>query len=61
MPKKVCKTCKIFVEKDTCPICKGSQFSENWKGRIFILNFEKSEIAKKLNIKANGEYAIKTR
>ena len=61
MPKKACKSCKIFVEKEVCPICKGNQFSDNWKGRIFILDFERSEIAKKLNIKANGEYAIKLR
>ncbi len=61
MPRKVCKNCKIFVEKDVCPVCKGSQFNENWKGRLFILDFNKSEIAKNLDIKANGEYAIKTR
>ncbi len=61
MAKKVCKHCKLFVEKDVCPICKNSQFNENWKGRIFILNFEKSEVAKNLDMKVNGEYAIKIR
>ncbi|MFH1209443.1 MAG: transcription elongation factor subunit Spt4 [archaeon] len=59
--RKVCKKCKIFVEKDICPICKGNQFNDNWKGRIIILNNEKSEIAKKIEIKHNGEYAIKIR
>jgi len=59
--KKVCKKCKIFVEKDTCPICKGNQFADNWKGKVIILDFQKSEIAKKLDIKYNGEYAIKIR
>ncbi|UZE94180.1 MAG: DNA-directed RNA polymerase subunit E'' [Candidatus Pacearchaeota archaeon] len=57
--KKVCKNCKIFIEGDKCPICQGTQFVENWKGRVIITNPEKSEIAKKLNIKKRGIYAIK--
>tara|TARA_Y100000310_G_scaffold343613_1_gene452103 strand:- start:2193 stop:2372 length:180 start_codon:yes stop_codon:yes gene_type:complete len=58
--KKACKNCKIFVTGDTCPICKTKQFAENWKGRIAILDPEKSKIAEKINIKVKGEYAIKT-
>lgn len=61
MKGKICKKCKIFVEKQMCPICKGTQLSDNWKGRIIILNAEKSEIAKKMNINQNGTYAIKTK
>lgn len=61
MAKKVCKKCKIFVDKDVCPICNGNQFTTTWNGRITILNPEKSEIAKKLEIKKEGEYAIKIR
>ncbi len=57
--KKVCKKCKIFVQKETCPICKGNQFADSFKGRINVLDAEKSEIAKKLNIETKGEYAIK--
>lgn len=59
MKKKVCKTCKIFVEGDECPVCKGNQFVTNWKGRLFILDANKSEIAKKIDAKVKGEYAIK--
>jgi len=61
MKRKVCKKCKIFVKGDQCPVCKSSTFSESWNGRINVLNAEKSEIAKKINIKENGEYAIKVR
>lgn len=61
MKKKVCKSCKLFVEGDECPICKGKQFSNNWQGRIFILDPEKSEIGKKIGITVKGEYAIKVR
>lgn len=61
MKRKVCKKCRIFVEKDVCPICKESNFTESWKGRLFILNPEKSEVAQKINIKNVGEYALKIR
>jgi len=57
--RKICKKCKIFVKKEPCPICKGNQFSETFKGRITIIDPEKSEIAKKINITVKGEYAIK--
>lgn len=59
MAKKVCKKCKIFVEGDSCPICKSNQFSESWKGKLIIIDPEKSELAQKLGIKVKGEYAIK--
>lgn len=59
--RKVCKTCRLFVEGPTCPICKGNQFSESWKGRVFVSNSEKSEIAEKIGVKTKGEYAIKVK
>ena len=61
MGKKVCTKCLIFVDGSVCPICKGSNFSDNWKGRIIVLDANKSEIAKKLGINVKGEYAIKAR
>tara|TARA_Y100000310_G_scaffold209043_1_gene209672 strand:- start:1556 stop:1738 length:183 start_codon:yes stop_codon:yes gene_type:complete len=59
--KKACKKCKLIVDGPTCPICKGNQFSESWKGRVYISNPEKSEIAKNMELNAKGEYAIKTK
>ena len=61
MKKKVCKKCKLFTANDTCPICKGNDFASSWKGRIIIEDPEKSEIAKKINFKEKGNFAIKTR
>ena len=57
--KRVCKKCKVFVEEDKCPICQGTQFITSWKGRISVLDPEQSEIAKKMNIKNKGVFAIK--
>ena len=61
MAKKACRQCKIMVDKDVCSVCHNADFVTNWKGRIFILNAEKSLIAGRVGIKQNGEYAIKTR
>ncbi len=59
--RKVCKSCKVFVKGDECPVCKGAQFTESWKGRIFIQDANKSEVAKKIGANVKGEYAIKVR
>jgi RNA polymerase subunit RPABC4/transcription elongation factor Spt4 len=57
--KKACKRCKMFVDGDECLGCKGNQFILNWKGRIHILDVEKSDIGKRIGVKHAGEYAIK--
>lgn len=59
MRKKACKSCKLVYEGDVCPNCKSEQSVLNWKGRIHILDANKSGIAKKMGIKVKGEYAIK--
>jgi len=61
MKKKVCKQCKIVVSGDKCPICGGTDFSTNFQGRIYIIEPAKSEVARKLNLDAKGEYAIKVK
>ncbi|MFC1728238.1 transcription elongation factor subunit Spt4 [Nanoarchaeota archaeon] len=61
MKKKVCKTCRVFVEGGECPICKGTNFSTNWQGRLSVTHVEKSKIAQKMAIKQKGEYAVKCR
>lgn len=59
--KKACKSCKIFVKGNECPLCKSGDLTTSWKGRMIIVDPNKSDIAKKLGIKVKGEYAIKTR
>jgi len=61
MSRKVCKKCKIFVQKDKCPMCQGTALTDSWEGRFYIFDAEKSEIAKNLKINSKGEYAIKSR
>lgn len=59
--KKACKKCKMFVEGETCPSCKGNVFTTSWQGRLYVSDVENSMIAQQVNVKAKGEYAIKVR
>jgi DNA-directed RNA polymerase subunit E" len=59
--KKACKKCKMLVEGDECPICKTSNFTTIFQGRVSIVDPSKSEVAKKMEIHEKGDYAIKTR
>ncbi|MEM3374520.1 MAG: transcription elongation factor subunit Spt4 [Candidatus Woesearchaeota archaeon] len=59
--EKVCKNCKIFVEGEQCPICKESNFTNTYQGKLYIIDANKSFIAQQLEIKEKGKYAIKIR
>ena len=61
MKEKACLNCKMLYEGDKCPICNESVFSDSWKGKVYIMNSEKSEIAKNMKINNNGAFAIKTK
>jgi len=59
---KACKICKrIYELGDKCPNCEAKESTDSFKGRIYIKDPEKSEIAKKLNITGKGNFAIKNR
>ncbi|MBT4257815.1 DNA-directed RNA polymerase subunit E'' [archaeon] len=60
--EKACKICNtIYDEGNKCPKCDAKEFTDGFKGKIYVTNPEKSEIAEKLNIKGKGLFAIKTR
>ena len=62
MKSKACKICKkIYEEGDKCPKCGAKESTDSFKGRIVVVNPEKSEIAKKLKINSKGNFAIKVR
>ena len=58
---KACKICNRIFEGEKCPECDSREHTESFKGRIVILNPEKSEIAQKINLKKKGNFAIKTK
>jgi DNA-directed RNA polymerase subunit E" len=59
---KACKLCKTIVEEgEKCPSCGSKELTEGFKGRIVVLDPEKSELAQKVGLKEKGNFAIKTR
>lgn len=57
---KACKACRIITEEDKCPNC-GEKVSREWQGYLIMVNHQRSEIAKKVGIDANGKFALKVR
>ena len=55
-----CKNCFTVTEADKCPNCNG-ELSKDWQGYVVVIEPEKSEIAKRLNIRKAGTYALKVR
>lgn len=59
--EKACLNCKAIYVGDKCPKCNETPASDSFKGRIYVFNPEKSEIANKLKIHKQGEFAVKTK
>ena len=59
--EKACKNCRAVYVGAKCTSCGGSESVDTFKGKIYILNSEKSEIANKLNIKKKGVFAVRLR
>jgi len=60
MPPKACRVCKVVTEQNTCPVCKGSDLSEDFSGFVIILD-PNSQLAQKMKITEAGQYALKIR
>jgi DNA-directed RNA polymerase subunit E" len=60
---KACKKCKRILTPDAtkCFYCGSEELTKLWKGEVIIIDPENSYIAKKLNIKEPGVYAVKMR
>lgn len=57
---RACKKCRYLSTEKICPIC-GGETSKEWQGYLIIIDYTKSEIAKKMGIEHNGRYALKVR
>ena len=59
--RNVCRTCNLIITTNLCPNCKSNDISDDWTGLVTIINPEKSQIAKVLEIKKEGRYALRVR
>jgi DNA-directed RNA polymerase subunit E" len=58
---QVCRECHRVVEGESCALCGTTNLSSDWAGYLVIIDPEHSEIAKRMNIKLPGRYALKVR
>jgi len=59
--EKALKATKEIIESKDFKKYKSDELVDTFKGKVNVLDSEKSEIAKKLEIKKNGSFAIKLR
>ena len=60
--REVCKKTKKFMDDPNFKEHKAiSGTTNNWQGRIYVVDPEKSDIAKEMGLEEKGEYAIKVR
>ncbi|MGC8895211.1 MAG: transcription elongation factor subunit Spt4 [Candidatus Bathyarchaeia archaeon] len=61
MSEKACSTCHFITKENVCPKCKSSSLSDDFSGIVIVFDPENSAIAKAMNIKEKGRYALKVR
>jgi DNA-directed RNA polymerase subunit E" len=58
---RACRHCKNINENTVCPVCKNTEFSDDYSGLLVVVDPENSILAEKLDTKEQGNYALKIR
>ena len=61
MSEKACSNCHYITKDNICGRCKSTNFSEDFSGLVITFDPKSSAIAKAMNIKEKGRYALKVR
>lgn len=61
MSEKACANCHFITKENICPRCKSTNLSDDFGGLLIVIEPEESAIAKAMNIKEKGRYALKVR
>jgi len=61
MSEKACPICHLITRENICPKCKTSSLSDDFSGLVIMFDSKGSAIAKAMNIKEKGRYALKVR
>ena len=72
MNVKACRKCRKIIDEEftkdgkekkanikKCPICGSTSFTTFWKGYALIIDPENSDIAKAMDVKTSGRYALR--
>jgi DNA-directed RNA polymerase subunit E" len=61
LSEKACTNCHFITKENVCPRCRSTSFSEDYSGLVVMFDPDNSAIAKAMNIKEKGRYALKVR
>jgi DNA-directed RNA polymerase subunit E" len=61
MSEKACTNCHFLTKENVCPKCKSTSLSDDYSGLAIVFDPESSAIAKAMNIKEKGRYALRVR
>jgi DNA-directed RNA polymerase subunit E" len=61
MSKKACRECHLISRGNVCPKCKASNLSDDFAGLLIIFDPDNSEIARRVDAKEKGRYALRVR
>ena len=61
MSEKACRNCRSLIRSNVCIDCKIANTTDDWTGLVIILEPQKSEIAKRMNVDQPGRYALRVR
>lgn len=57
----VCRDCHRVVDGNACSVCGSTNLTTDWAGYLVIIDPDHSDIAKKMNIRLPGRFALKVR
>ncbi|MGD2142659.1 MAG: transcription elongation factor subunit Spt4 [Candidatus Bathyarchaeota archaeon] len=58
---RACRICKIITEEPACPLCRGTDLSDDYSGLLVVLDPNGSQLAQKMEITEEGQYALRIR
>jgi DNA-directed RNA polymerase subunit E" len=61
MSEKACSNCHVLTKENVCPKCKSTSLSDDFSGLVVVFDPEGSAIAKAMNIKEKGRFALRVR
>jgi DNA-directed RNA polymerase subunit E" len=59
LKEQACRKCRALTTEKACPNDGSTELSNEWSGLVIIINPDKSQVAKTLNITKPGRYALK--
>jgi DNA-directed RNA polymerase subunit E" len=61
MSEKACTNCHFLTRENVCPKCRSTSLSDDYSGLVIVFDPEGSAIAKAMNIKEKGRFALRVR